>query len=131
MTNGNHNPNRANDQDRVVADAFDELTKTVEANSSDGRLLLRRIERMRKARAGGRPWRDILAGETKPGALDLVGRMLNRLSASSGGLRRPLAGELRREGLSIPAVAQMFGVSHQRVSSLLRRDSDDRRASVS
>jgi hypothetical protein len=112
------------DKDKVVAEAFDDLTRTVEANARDGRLLVRRIDRMRKARADGRAWSDILGDETKPGALELIGRMFNRLGASSARLRRPLASELRREGLSIPAIGRMFGVSHQRVSSLLRRDND-------
>jgi transposase len=31
---------------------------------------------------------------------------------------------LRREGVSIPAIAKLFGVTHQRVSNLLRRPSD-------
>jgi hypothetical protein len=109
------------DEDKVMTTALDDLRRTVEANASDGRLLVRRIDRLRKARADGRPWREILASEPKPGVLDLVGRMFTRLSESGAGLRRPLAVGLRREGLSIPAIARLFEVSHQRVSNLLRR----------
>jgi hypothetical protein len=111
------------DGDQVMA-ALDDLTATVEANARDGKLLVRRIDELRRARAAGRPWREILGRQRTPGALDLVGRMLNRLGESSAGLRRPLASALRREGLSIPSVARIFGVSHQRVSTVLRRSSE-------
>jgi hypothetical protein len=109
------------DGDQVIA-ALDELTTAVEANARDGKLLVRRVDELRKARAKGKPWWEVLGQERKPGVLDLVGRMLNRLGESSSGVRRPLASAMRREGLTIPAVAHIFGVSHQRVSTLLRRN---------
>ena len=42
------------------------------------------------------------------------------LGSSSGAFRRALVLALREEGVSIPAIARMFGVTHQRVSNLLR-----------
>jgi hypothetical protein len=95
-----------------------------EANSRDSRLLVRRVRSLQRARANGTSWPEILAGQGKPGVLELIGRMLSRLGESGGNLRRALAGALRDQGLSTPAIAEAFGVSRQRVSNLLRRNHD-------
>jgi hypothetical protein len=42
------------DEDKVMAAALGDLTRAVEANASDGHLLVRRIDRLRRARAAGR-----------------------------------------------------------------------------
>ena len=47
--------------------------------------------------------------------------ILRRQSEASGYLRRSLVVALRSEGQSIPSIAHLFGVTHQRVSNLLRR----------
>jgi hypothetical protein len=112
-------PRRAT-RDEVLA-ALDDLAKKIEDNAQDQRVLARRIRRLRDARAKGAPWVDVLDAETDPGALHLVGVLLSRLSEGSGRFRRELAVALRREGESIPAIARRFGVTHQRVSSLLQR----------
>ena len=89
------------DGDEVMA-ALDDLTTAVQANARDGKLLVRRVDELRKARAKGQPWREVLGQERKPGILDLVGRMLNRLGESSAGVRRPLASGMRRMRMAGP-----------------------------
>jgi hypothetical protein len=102
--------------------ALDELAAAVEQNARDERVLASRIGQLRTGRARGRSWHDLMARETRPGALELSVTALGRLTESSGRLRRHLARGLRAEGASIAAIATLFGVSHQRVSALLRRD---------
>jgi transposase len=63
----------------------------------------------------------LLDGEPRPGALQLSSTILARLTEGSASLRRGLVRALRAEGATIPAIAEHLGVSHQRVSSLLRR----------
>ena len=53
--------------------------------------------------------------------MQLVSTILRRQSEASGYLRRSLVVALRAEGQSIPSIAHLFGVTHQRVSNLLRR----------
>jgi hypothetical protein len=101
--------------------ALDDLVTAVEQNARDERMLARRIGQLRNGRAEGRSWHDVLDREKRPGALELSAKALGRLTESSGRLRRALARGLRAEGASIPAIAALFGVSHQRVSALLRR----------
>ena len=69
----------------------------------------------------GKDWKSILAAEDDPGTVQLVSSVLRRQSEASGYLRRSLVVALRAEGQSIPSIANLFGVTHQRVSNLLRR----------
>jgi hypothetical protein len=107
-------------KDPVLA-ALKELSDVLEANAADQRVLARRIKSATQARATGKSWTEILERESEPGTIRLVTDILGRMSAVSGVLRRALAVSLREDGLTIPAIAGMFGVTHQRVSSLLRR----------
>jgi Homeodomain-like domain len=110
----------AQNHDEVLV-ALDDLAGIVEDNARDERLLARRINRLQKGRAQGHSWHALLASESRPGTLELAARVLRRLTETSGRLRRALVKGLRAEGATIPAIAKTFGVSHQRVSSLLRR----------
>lgn len=107
------------EHDPVLA-ALEHVDQRIESNVRDERTLQRRIRRLRAARREGQPWRTVLDEEPEPGALHLLGLVLARLSESSGVLRRALARALRSEGETVPGIARRFGVTHQRVSSLLR-----------
>jgi hypothetical protein len=106
------------------AAALDTLADTVEASAAEERLLARRIRRFRDARAAGSSWRQILADEPRPHALALITSILGRLTPLSGALRRRLVRGLRDEGASVSEIGEQLGVSHQRVSSLLRATKD-------
>lgn len=104
--------------------ALDALSEALVDLAEDQRLLESRLREMRRRRSEGRAWRDILAEEEAPGTMQVVSRMLARLAKASGTLRKELVDSLRREGVSIPAIARLFGVTHQRVSNLLRRPTE-------
>ena len=104
--------------------ALDALSSALEQMASDQRLLEQRLRALQRERSSGRPWREILAEEEPPGTMQVVSRMLACLAKASGTLRKELVDNLRREGVSIPAIARLFGVTHQRVSNLLRRPAD-------
>jgi hypothetical protein len=116
------------DQNNVNADgpdevlhALGELEAALLENAEQERLLAKRIAEVRLAREKGAAWKTILAGEDEPGTVQLVSTILRRQSEASGYLRRSLVVALRAEGQSIPSIAHLFGVTHQRVSNLLRR----------
>jgi hypothetical protein len=113
-------PAAADRRDGELA-TLDELATAVDANARDQRRLAGLIRRLRTARAAGASWQDLLTGEQRPGVLGLTAQILRGVSDASGTLRRQLAQGLRAEGATISAIAAMFGVSHQRVSALLRR----------
>jgi hypothetical protein len=101
--------------------ALDELESVLRQNAESERLLSQRIAEVRLARQNGREWKAILGDEEEPGTVQLVSTILRRQSEASGYLRRSLVVALRAEGQSIPSIAHLFGVTHQRVSNLLRR----------
>ncbi|HEY3943118.1 MAG TPA: hypothetical protein VGL60_11625 [Acidimicrobiales bacterium] len=104
-----------------VLDALEQLARVLEDNVRDHQVLAERIRSVEGLRAGGGSWREALEAEDDPGTLQLLSRTLARLSLASGVLRKALVVELRGEGNSIPSIARMFGVTHQRVSNLLRQ----------
>ena len=104
-----------------VLNALDELESVLRENAESERLLAKRIADVRQARQNGREWKGILGDEDEPGTVQLVSTILRRQSEASGYLRRSLVVALRAEGQSIPSIAHLFGVTHQRVSNLLRR----------
>ncbi|MDE3086539.1 MAG: hypothetical protein KGJ77_07205 [Acidobacteriota bacterium] len=104
-----------------VLEAIDALTDAVEANSDDEKLLTQRLDELRRERERGVPVTQALADEDNPGTMQVLGRVLSRLMDASGNVRRALARSMRSEGTSIPAIARIFGVTHQRVSNILNR----------
>jgi hypothetical protein len=104
-----------------VLKALKELEGVLRENAESERLLSKRIADVRQARENGREWKAILGDEDEPGTVQLVSTILRRQSEASGYLRRSLVVALRAEGQSIPSIAHLFGVTHQRVSNLLRR----------
>jgi hypothetical protein len=104
-----------------VLNALGELDAVLRENAERERVLFQRIAEVRLARENGQEWKSILAGEDEPSTVQLVSTILRRQSEASGYLRRSLVVALRSEGQSIPSIAHLFGVTHQRVSNLLRR----------
>lgn len=103
-----------------VLSALRTLATTLEENAAEEELLARRIRDISAKREAGQDWLELLRAEEDPGTVHLLSSVLARLSAASGGVRRALVVSLREEGATIPVIANLFGVTHQRVSNLLR-----------
>lgn len=101
-------------------DGLDDLAGTIEDNARQERLLARRVRRLRAERASGRSWHALAAEESAPSALRLAASVVGQMTEAGARFRRSVARGLRAEGATIPAIAHAFGVSHQRVSVLLR-----------
>ncbi|MDA8076283.1 MAG: hypothetical protein M0Z40_13820 [Actinomycetota bacterium] len=120
-TPGSDGARGAPGSDDATLRALDALSGALAELRRDTQLLEGRLQDLRRRRSEGRAWRDILGDEEAPGAMQVVSRMLACLAKASGTLRKELVDSLRREGASIPAIAKLFGVTHQRISNLLRR----------
>lgn len=114
-----HGPTTSSDP---TVDALDALGDALDGVASDQQILSQRVQMLRESRASGVAWLEILTSERGDGSMQLVSQLLARISGASGVLRKVVVEELRHEGVSIPTIAKLFGVSHQRVSNLLRRD---------
>ena len=100
--------------------ALDQVAETLEENARDERRLARHVRQLRNGRAAGRSWHKLLDRDGVSRLLDVPSRIVRRATEVSAQLRRRLASGLRAEGATLPAIAQRFGVTHQRISTLLR-----------
>ncbi len=79
-----------------------------------------RIAHIREQRLTGRPYREIVSAESRPLVVELVTHSVSELDRAGVRVRRDEAEALYREGMTMEAIAELFGVSRQRVSALLR-----------
>ena len=105
----------------AVVEAIDDVSSAVHENVSDQEDLLSELAQVRQERIEGVALAEALEGG-RPRALVILDRIVNRLTIGCARLRRALITSLVREGESVTSVATRFEVTHQRISSILRRD---------
>jgi hypothetical protein len=120
---GTNHPERPAEEDAVV-EAIDDVSNAVEENVSDQEDLLSELGRIRHDRVVGIPLQESIDGAGQPRALVLLSRVTKRLTLGSARLRRALVTSLLQEGEGVNSLAKRFGVTHQRISSILRREKD-------
>jgi hypothetical protein len=109
----------AEDDDEVLA-ALSEAMCALEASTRRNQLALTQAGHMAEARAEGRAWKDIVEGEERPLVVELMTESLGALLEAGARLRRAKARALHEDGVTMEAIGQLFGVTRQRVSSLIR-----------
>lgn len=100
--------------------ALETLSEAIEANRTDGEVLIDWITALRVVLDRGRSTTAAAESEALGETVRLVSRMFDRSAASSGKARRSLARVMRADGASVLEIARTFGVSHQRISNILR-----------
>lgn len=106
------------------ADALVEVAEQVDHTAREQRHAAVTMRRMAAQRRRGLSWQVIMRrGGPKLGH-DLLSRSARHLRDSAGRMRRLVAGGLWREGVSTRQIGQLFDISHQRISSILRSDED-------
>lgn len=100
--------------------ALRELGAQLERTVAELRAAGERLELLAALRAEGRSWTDIVSNEDRPLIVETITRALDDLGAIGGRFRREEARALMREDVSISRVSQLFGVSRQRISALVR-----------
>ena len=110
-----------------VLDALEDLRKALDANRAAADEIYRRIDRFVDARSHGASYTDIVTDSPRPLIVELVTAKLDRLATVGSRLRRAEAAALHAEGLTMERIAELFGVTRQRVSALLKaaETSDD------
>ncbi|MGY1837731.1 MULTISPECIES: hypothetical protein [unclassified Modestobacter] len=83
-----------------------------------------RAETLLAARAAGRSWLDVVTDERRPLVVESISTVLSTLSTAGHAWRREQAAALQAEDVSINRIAALFGVTRQRISTLLREVSD-------
>ena len=106
-------------QDEVLS-ALENLCAELEKNLVAAQAIRERAAVMREGRAQGLSWREIVESGEPPLIPELVSDKLDRLFRAGSRLRRAEAAALHEEGMSMDAIAELFGVTRQRVSALLK-----------
>jgi DNA-directed RNA polymerase specialized sigma24 family protein len=106
-------------------DAFLEALTALEGVLADNRkrdsLIKKRIAQLRRLRARGAPYAEIVSTGDEPLIVQLLTESSTALDTCGANVRRAEAHALYAEGLTMEQIAERFGVTRQRVSTLLRK----------
>jgi hypothetical protein len=111
----------ASEANDPVLDALEDLEEALHDNIRRNEQALLRAREIRRQRQVGNSYREIVSPEARPLIVELIAENMKALATAGAHLRREMAQALRNEGLTIDGIAQLFGVSRQRISELLRR----------
>jgi DNA-directed RNA polymerase sigma subunit (sigma70/sigma32) len=100
--------------------ALDDLEQALVENVARANRMRERIAELREARSSGRPLRELVPAQEPPIIVRLLSESAQALDEYGSRVRRLEARVLHREGMTMEQIAELFGVSRQRVSALLR-----------
>ncbi len=106
--------------DRLVA-ALDDMEQAAADNAERSIVVAHRAAELRRRLADGEPLADVVAAEESPRIVELLSTNMVTLETAGAELRVAQALALRHEGLTIERIADLFGVTRQRISALLRQ----------
>ena len=97
------------------------LEATLADNHERTKLIKKRIAQLRRQRAKGASYAEIVATRDGPLLVQLLTESSTALYTSGASVRRAEARALYAEGLTMDQIAKGFGVTRPRVSMLLRK----------
>jgi DNA-directed RNA polymerase sigma subunit (sigma70/sigma32) len=103
-----------------VLTALDELLTVLHETTERNRTLVHRADAIRRFRERGHRYSEIIPIEERPLIVELLTQSLKELSDASSNFRRVEARALYSEGLTMAEIADLFGVTRQRIAALLR-----------
>ena len=102
--------------------ALSVLDRALDENIDRAQRMKHRIAELEAACGSGRRIREIVPQENTPLIVQLLSESIEALHDHGSAVRRTEARVLHREGMTMAQIAGLFGVTRQRVSSLLRED---------
>jgi hypothetical protein len=100
--------------------ALDELCDQIDRTINDLQAAKQRLRQLERSRAAGVSWTEIVSNENRPLVVETITAVLADLGETGSRFRREEARALHREKVSITRIGELFGVSRQRVSTILR-----------
>lgn len=107
-------------EDEEILEALAELTDALRQNTERNEQVLKRAEDLRRRRSQGIRWSELVTDEERPLIVEMLTQNMHVLTSAGARLRRLEAKALHDEGVTMERIAQLFGVSRQRISELLR-----------
>lgn len=102
---------------------LEELADAADRAARDQRRIASTARRLGRERRQGASWSDLLDRDERPGLVQLVAQSARHVTEMTNRFRHSLVKALTSEGLSTRDIARRLGVSHQRISAMLRRGS--------
>ena len=106
--------------ERLLA-ALGDVEETAQANADRSRALQRRARELGRRLRAGDNIVDLVTREKPPRMVELLSSNMATLETAGAEFRAAEALALRAEGLTIEAIAGLFGVTRQRISALLKQ----------
>lgn len=106
--------------ERLIA-ALLEIEAGAAENVDRSREIQRRVKFLRKRLQAGDDLVNLVEREEPPRVVELISSNMTVLETAGSELRAAQALALRSEGLTIEAIAELFGVTRQRISALLKQ----------
>lgn len=103
------------------ARALEAVASQIEAAADEERAAAEMVRELAADRRKGHSWMHIAEHGSLRSALDRIGKGVQSLRSGAARLRRTTARGLVSEGASTRRIGSLFGVSHQRVSSIVAR----------
>ncbi len=103
-----------------VLDALDDVVESLEQACAEGELAAQQARAIRRRADLGLPMTAVLTGGDSAPLVRQVASVLHDLGQASSRLRRAEARALHAEGVTTERIAELFGVTRQRISALLR-----------
>jgi hypothetical protein len=110
------------DQERFFK-ALSALEGVLDDNARRAKLIKKRIASARRLRKEGKSYRELVDSEDGPLIVHLLTESSAELDTCGASVRRAEARALHAEGMTMEEIAEVFGVTRQRVSALLSKDS--------
>ncbi len=101
--------------------ALTDIEAAAQDNLERSRQLQRRAGKLRQQLQTGRNLVELVETEDTPRMVELISTNMATLETAGAEFRAAEALALRAEGLTIEAIAELFGVTRQRISALLKQ----------
>ncbi|MGB5167480.1 MAG: hypothetical protein WBP49_03635 [Acidimicrobiia bacterium] len=104
-----------------LRDALTDIEAAAKRNAERSRQLQRRAHQLRQQLEAGKNLVELVEAEDTPRMVELISTNMATLETAGAEFRAAEALALRAHGLTIEAIADLFGVTRQRISALLKQ----------
>lgn len=111
--------------DDVDAEALEAVADRIDDAATEEHAAAASVREMAAERRKGRSWLTLAEHGSLRSALDRIGNGVQIIRSGAARLRRTAARGLAAEGVSTRRIGTLFGVSHQRVSSIMARPDEE------
>ena len=112
-----------NETEEPALELFEGVASDLETAADETRKAARGVRQAVAKRGRGQTWQEVVGGASGRDLLGRVAGVASRLSAATVRLRQGIVRSLLSEGVGVRRIAEFLGVSHQRISRVLK-DSD-------